>query len=72
MRSQTTSSTIAVITPKGRKLANDATNDLNADVYQSIGLSAAKRNQLIALLAELRASGNEFDVERSEAVIAEL
>jgi DNA-binding MarR family transcriptional regulator len=64
--------TIAVITPKGRKLANDATNDLNADVYQSIGLSAAKRNQLIALLAELRASGNEFDVERSEEVIAEL
>ncbi len=64
--------TIAVITPKGRKLANDATADLNADVYRRIGLSAAKRNQLIALLAELRASGNEFDVERSDEVIAEL
>jgi len=64
--------TIAVITPKGRKLANDATNDLNVDVYQRIGLSAAKRHQLIALLAELRASGNEFDVERSDEVIAEL
>ena len=64
--------TLAVITPTGRKLANDATNDLNADVYQRIGLSAAKRNQLVALLAELRASGNEFDVERSDEVIAEL
>ncbi len=64
--------TLAVITPTGRKLANDATNDLNADVYQRIGLSAAKRNQLVALLAELRVSGNEFDVERSDEVIAEL
>lgn len=64
--------TIAVITAKGRKLANDATADLNADVYQRIGLTAAKRDQLIALLAELRASGQEFDVERSDEVIAEL
>ena len=64
--------TLAVITPAGRKLADDATNDLNADVYQRIGLSAAKRDQLVALLAELRASGNEFDVERSDEVIAEL
>jgi DNA-binding MarR family transcriptional regulator len=64
--------TLAVITPKGRKLAHEATNDLNADVYERIGLSAAKRNQLVGLLAELRANGNEFDVERSDEVIAEL
>lgn len=64
--------TLAVITAKGRKLAHDATNDLNADVYQRIGLSPAKRSQLIGLLAELRANGNEFDVERSDEVIAEL
>ena len=38
--------TIAVITPEGRALATDATRDLNAEVYERIGLSAAKRNQL--------------------------
>jgi DNA-binding MarR family transcriptional regulator len=64
--------TIAVITPEGRALATDATRDLNAEVYERIGLSAAKRNQLISLLAELRANGQEFDVERSDVVIADL
>ena len=64
--------TIAVITPEGRALATDATRDLNAEVYERIGLSAAKRNQLIGLLAELRANGNEFDVDRSDVVIADL
>jgi DNA-binding MarR family transcriptional regulator len=64
--------TLAVITRRGRELAESATRDLNADVYERIGLSETKRNQLVALLAELRANGNEFDVERSEEVVAEL
>jgi DNA-binding MarR family transcriptional regulator len=64
--------TLAEITPRGRKLADDATNDLNAVVYERIGLSERKRGQLIDLLAELRASGHEFDVERSDQVIEEL
>ena len=64
--------TLAVITPRGRKLATNATRDLNATVYERIGLSAKKRNQLIELLAELRASGNEFDVERSDEVIEQV
>lgn len=64
--------TIAVITPEGRALATDATRDLNAEVYERIGLSAEKRTLLLELLAELRARGNEFDVERSDEVIADL
>ena len=41
-------------------------------MYERIGLSERQRSQLIDLLAELRANGNEFDVERSDEVIEEL
>ena len=61
--------TLAVITARGRKLAASTTHSLNAEVYGRIGLSEQKRNLLIDLLAELRVSGNEFDVERSDEVI---
>jgi DNA-binding MarR family transcriptional regulator len=64
--------TLAVITPRGRKVASDATADLNARVYERIGLSERQRNQLVDLLAVLRASGNEFDVDRSSDVIEEV
>jgi DNA-binding MarR family transcriptional regulator len=64
--------TLAVITPRGRRVATDATQDLNATVYERIGLSERKRAQLVELLAELRVSGNEFDVERSNEVIDEV
>ena len=64
--------TLAEITARGRRVAMDATNDLNETVYEEIGLTERQRNQLIELLAQLRASGNEFDVERSEEVIDDL
>jgi DNA-binding MarR family transcriptional regulator len=64
--------TLAEITARGRKVARSATSDLNSSVYEQVGLSADQRRQLIELLAELRASGNEFDVERSKEVIEEL
>jgi DNA-binding MarR family transcriptional regulator len=64
--------TLAVITPLGRRVATDATRDLNSTVYECIGLSEQKRSQLIDLLAELRASGNEFDVQRSKEVVEEV
>jgi DNA-binding MarR family transcriptional regulator len=64
--------TLAVITPRGRRTAHAATDDLNSTVYERVGLSEAQRDQLIDLLAELRASANEFDVERSQEVIDEL
>ena len=64
--------TLAVITARGSRVANDATRDLNAIVYQRIGLSPKQREQLIELLADLRASGNEFDVEHSDQVIEQV
>lgn len=64
--------TLAVITPRGRKAASSATDDLNTSVYEQIGLSTEQRIQLTDLLAELRAHGNEFDVERSQEVIEEI
>lgn len=64
--------TLAVITPRGKKVATDATGDLNARVYEQIGLSERQRSQLVDLLAVLRVSGNEFDVDRSSDVIEEV
>src|SRR3954454_24926045 len=64
--------TLAVITPRGRKLAREATSDLNSSVYERIGLSEDQRYQLLDLLAELRAHGNEFDVDRSQDVLDDL
>jgi DNA-binding MarR family transcriptional regulator len=61
--------TLAEITARGRRVADEATEDLNETVYGRIGLSEAKRNRVVDLLAELRAKGGEFDVERSDEVI---
>jgi DNA-binding MarR family transcriptional regulator len=63
--------TLAVITAHGRKVANDTTQDLNSTVYERIGLSEPKRRQLGDLLAQLRANGHEFDVERSNELLDE-
>jgi DNA-binding MarR family transcriptional regulator len=64
--------TLAVITPRGRRVAMDATEDLNASVYERVGLSEQQRDQLIGLLAELRVQGNEFDTARSNEVVEEI
>jgi DNA-binding MarR family transcriptional regulator len=64
--------TLAVITSRGRRVATDATRDLNSTVYGQIGLSERQRNQLVELLTQLRANGNEFDVERSSDVMEEV
>jgi DNA-binding MarR family transcriptional regulator len=64
--------TLAVITPRGRRVASNATEELNSTVYEQIGLNPSQRNALIDLLAELRANGDEFDVDRSRQVIEEL
>ena len=64
--------TLAVITAKGRRAANEATQELNATVYEGIGLTEDQRGELVALLAQLRANGNEFDVEHSDDVIEEV
>ena len=61
--------TLAVITPKGRQVADRVTEELNAEVYQQIPLDEASRHQLATLLRQLRADGNEFDAERSDDVL---
>ena len=55
-----------------QRVATDATRDLNSVVYERIGLPEARRTALVQLLAELRASGHEFNVERSDEVIEEV
>ncbi len=64
--------TLAVITPRGKRVAMEATQDLNATVYEQIGLSEPQRSRLLDLLAVLRVSGNEFDVDRSGEVIEQV
>lgn len=64
--------TLAEITPRGRRVATEATRDLNERVYQRIGLADDQRDQLVGLLALLRESGGEFDVERSDDLIDKL
>ena len=65
--------TLAVITPRGRRVADAAIEDLNTTVYERIGLHRAhSASQLIDLLAELRANGNEFEIDRSQRVIDDL
>ena len=62
--------TLAVITARGRKLADR--RDARPQRRRCTSASASPRrsaSQLIELLAELRANGNEFDVERSDEVI---
>jgi DNA-binding MarR family transcriptional regulator len=64
--------TLAEITARGRRLADAATRDLNSTVYRPNGLSQRNRSDLVLLLAELQASVNVFDVQRSDDVIEEL
>ncbi len=64
--------TLAVITLQGRALADAATAELNSAVYERIGLNEPQREHLLALLADLRARGNEFEVDRSQRVIEDL
>ena len=41
-------------------------------MYEGIGLFEDDRSQLVDILAQLRANGNEFDVEHSNEVIEEV
>jgi len=64
--------TLAQITPAGRDLATAATRALNSSVYEPIGLPEQERRQLVDLLAHLRVSGNEFDIEHSDRVVEDI
>ncbi|MFV0316733.1 MAG: MarR family winged helix-turn-helix transcriptional regulator [Microthrixaceae bacterium] len=64
--------TLAQLTPRGRKLFHAATDDLNAEVYRPLALSEARRGDLVEVLRELRANAGEFDTERSSERISRL
>ena len=64
--------TLAVITPAGRRLEATVTSELNAEVYEGIALDEDERAQLTDLLRDLRARADEFDVGQSADVVAGL
>jgi DNA-binding MarR family transcriptional regulator len=64
--------TLAQLTPRGRRCATQATEDLNSDVYRRLGLDDGQRTLLVGLLADLRENGGEFDSARSNELIGQL
>lgn len=53
--------TLGEITPEGRDVARRATEALNAEVFESTGLTARQLDQLFGLLRRLRLSEGDFD-----------
>jgi DNA-binding MarR family transcriptional regulator len=53
--------TLAAITPKGRKLADEATAAMNAAVFSDIGLDARALSTLLGALDRLRRAAGDFD-----------
>ena len=53
--------TLAKITPSGRRLAEQATEVLNAAVFRDPGLEPAAITDLVAVLQELRHRAGDFD-----------
>jgi DNA-binding MarR family transcriptional regulator len=64
--------TLAEITDRGRRVVDDATVELNEQVYGPLELDGDEREQLITLLHDVRARGGEFDTTRSDDRIARL
>jgi DNA-binding MarR family transcriptional regulator len=64
--------TLAEITDEGRQVAAAAAHDLMVNVYGPLELDADQREQVIDLLATLRANAAEFDVDRSPDLIRKL
>jgi DNA-binding MarR family transcriptional regulator len=53
--------TLAEITPSGRRLAEKATEAVNATVFQDPGLDASAISELVSVLQELRRGAGDFD-----------
>jgi DNA-binding MarR family transcriptional regulator len=53
--------TLAGVTPAGRRVARQATEALNAAVFEATGLSARQDDQVFALLRRLRMAEGDFD-----------
>ena len=53
--------TLAEITPAGRRVARKATDALNAEVFTGPGLAAGQVGQLLEVLTELRKGAGDFE-----------
>jgi DNA-binding MarR family transcriptional regulator len=51
---------LAVLTPAGRKVAKQATVDVNAKVFTSLGVSSEEADEIFTLLRGLRRSAGDF------------
>ena len=58
--------TLAVITPRGRKIALEAIDDLNALVLEPFEPSGAAGEELFALLRDIRAAAGDLDLATAE------
>lgn len=53
--------TLAAITPRGRKVAMAATEALNGAVFETLGYSTPRARELVDLLEDVRAGAGDFD-----------
>ena len=53
-------SALIALTPKGRELALGATETINREVFESLGLAPDRLAQLFDILSELRADAGDF------------
>ena len=58
--------TLAVITPRGRKLAREAIDDVNALVLEPFEPSGDAGEELFALLRDIRAAAGDLDLVTAE------
>ena len=58
--------TLAAITPRGRRLVATATDALNTKVFEQTGLSPAQLDSVVRTLAELREAAGDFAVDTDD------
>jgi DNA-binding MarR family transcriptional regulator len=56
-------STLAEITPRGRRAVAAATAELNANVFEAVGLTRSEMESLIRLLFKIRVGAGDFSSE---------
>jgi len=56
-------STLAEITPRGRRMVGEATSELNSRVFEAVHLTKEETETLIGLLVKLRVEAGDFATE---------
>lgn len=55
---------LAQITPRGKKLAEQATSQLNAEVFSVVPVPAAEQREIYTMLKGMRLAFGDFDESR--------